>query len=83
MSLWDIDRIYTTGRHYHVSVITTSQKYTELNPSSRMNNNNLVLVFNANDKDLDTFFHQHRNHLSKQDFKDAFLKAVNEQILLH
>ena len=73
-----IDRLYQTARHYNINVITTAQRYTQLNPSSRMNNSNLVLVFNANDKELDTLFNEHGNHLSRDDFKDAFKKAVNE-----
>jgi hypothetical protein len=73
-----IDRLYQTSRHYNVSVITTAQRYSQLNPSSRMNNSNLVLVFNANETELDKLYNEHGNHLSKEEFKDAFRRAVDE-----
>jgi hypothetical protein len=74
-----IDRLYTTGRHYNINVITTSQRYTMLNPQSRMNNANLILVFNANSKEIETLYNEHGNNLSQEEFKDAFNKAVDEK----
>ena len=74
-----IDRLYTTGRHYNINVITTSQRYTMLNPQSRMNNANLILVFNANEEELNRLYNEHGNNLSKEEFKEAFHKAVDEK----
>lgn len=73
-----IDRLYQTGRHYNISTIFIAQRYTQLNTSCRQNNSNLMIIFNANDKELDNLYKEQGGILTKSEFNSIFKKATGE-----
>jgi hypothetical protein len=73
-----ISKIYSNGRHINVSVISTSQKYSDLSTSSRENCSGAVF-FNCSNKQMDLLEADH-NILSdgKKAFQKMFRKTLEE-----
>ena len=69
-----IDRIIMNGRQSLVSSIFTSQKYMDLNPSSRSINCSMLILYEFPDEEREKIFKEHSNGLTKE----QFFKLVND-----
>jgi hypothetical protein len=73
-----ISKIYSNGRHINLSVISTSQKYSDLSTSSRENCSGSIF-FNCSNKQMDLIESDHNILLDgKKPFQKMFRKTLEE-----
>jgi hypothetical protein len=73
-----INKIFSNGRHINLSIITTSQKYSDLLTSSRENANGAIF-FNCSNKQLELIESDHNYLGSKKEFMNMFRKVMDEK----
>ena len=72
-----INKIFCNGRHINLSIIATSQKYSQLHTTQRENATGVV-VWSCSDKQLELIAADHNMLDSKKDFKKMFRNATDE-----
>ena len=73
-----INKIFSNGRHIMLSAIITSQKYSDILTSCRLNCNGAI-IFNTNNRELEMIETDHNYLDSKKEFTQMFRKAMNEK----
>lgn len=73
-----INKIFSNGRHILLSIITTSQKYTDLLTASRENCNGAIF-FNCSNKQLELIEADHNYIGNKKQFMTMFRDALKEK----
>jgi hypothetical protein len=62
-----LSKLFTRGRHYNISTIVTSQKYTSLPRTIRVNSLQIILL-NMIESEIDTILDEHASKSRKKDF---------------
>jgi hypothetical protein len=73
-----INKIFSNGRHINLSIITTSQKYSDLLTSSRENCNGAIF-FNCSNKQLELIEADHNYLSTKKEFMNMFRQVMGEK----
>lgn len=73
-----IDRLFQTGRHNHLSVFIVAQRYTDLNVSTRNNNSSALFVFRIGNNDLKKIHEEHGEMDKFDEFKKVYSYALHK-----
>ena len=74
-----LDTIYTTGRHYHITLISAMQYVNGLTPTQRSNTDFICLSRDNNRENQKKLFQAFGgNFNSFQEFQDTFIKLTND-----
>jgi len=73
-----INRIFSNGRHIMLSAIITSQKYSDILTSCRLNCNGAI-IFNTNNRELEMIEADHNYLETKKEFMKMFRNVMNEK----
>lgn len=72
-----LNKVFCNGRHINLSILVTSQKYSQLHTCQRENATGLVL-WSCSDKQLDLIADDHNMLDSKKDFKKMFREVTDK-----
>lgn len=70
-------RLFCNGRHLNISIILTSQKYTDI-PVTARENATFVIAGSCSQKQLDLIIDDHNTFIKKKSFTTMFRKATAE-----
>lgn len=73
-----LDKIFSTGRHYSMSVVLTSQYLNFVSPACRMNATNLI-VYRLNDKEYAKLAEEYRMFLTDKEFIKKAIDATKRR----
>lgn len=73
-----INKIFSNGRHIMLSAIITSQKYSDILTSCRLNCNGAI-IFNTNNRELEMIEADHNYLETKKEFMKMFRNVMNEK----
>jgi hypothetical protein len=71
-----INKIFSNGRHIMLSAIITSQKYSDILTSCRLNCNGAI-IFNTNNRELEMIEADHNYLETKKEFMKMFRNVMN------
>lgn len=75
-----LDEIYIKGRHYGVSLLLSTQKYSMLNQNMRKDNVSHLSIFNPmNKEELSTIWKENIAAVDQKTFMDLFNKHANKR----
>jgi hypothetical protein len=73
-----INKIFSNGRHIMLSAIITSQKYSDILTSCRLNCNGAI-IFNTNNRELEMIETDHNFLDNKKEFTKMFRKVMDDK----
>jgi hypothetical protein len=73
-----VNKIFCNGRKHQISIIITSQYYSHISPVCRTNASGMIL-FNMNDRQLDTITEENNYLENKKEFKNMVRNELKER----
>ena len=75
-------KMFQNSRHEQLSIIATTQTYTDIGNNLR-SNSNILILFGTSDRILDTIADENAYAMSKKAFKQMFKKYTKKKTLIY